>query len=158
VHTLSYQYSWPLLRRRYFRDLWQTQGGFLLSLPIAAAISIWTALDPHYWWFSGFLAGFSLAYLGLLYDNYRRMRSSLVDHQVTTVLNEAGIHFASMIGTTDMPWAAIKGVRSTKDGLLLTYEGSQRPILLPAHALTPEVTAFVTNMVRGSPGSAKDGA
>jgi hypothetical protein len=143
VFTLTYSYSRPLLRRYYFHELWRTQGGWLLSLPLAIAVVIWASLDPQYWWFAGFLGGLSLAYVLLLYGGYKHLGHFPIDEPMTTTITETGQHFDSALVVSDVLWTAIRAVRHTHDGLILTSRITLRPVFLPSAVLTQEITAFV---------------
>ena len=115
IFTASYRHTGPLLRRFYFGELWRTQGGWLLSVPLALGVAIWSSLNPDYWWFSGFLAGAALSYMGLLYSSYRRAQRYRLDHVVNTTITDDGLHFDFASATRMFP-----GARSHQSVRLLT--------------------------------------
>ena len=155
IFTASYRHTGPLLRRFYIGELWRTQGGWLLSVPLALGVAIWSSLNPDYWWFSGFLAGAALSYIGLLYSGYRRAQRYRLDHVVNTTITDDGLHFNFASATSDVPWSAITSVRQTPDGLILSSRASARPILLPYDALSSEASTFVMRKVKEAGGSPK---
>jgi hypothetical protein len=154
VHTLTYTYSRPQLVQYFRHELWRTQGGFLIALPVLIAAIVLASLNNDYWWFAGFLAGVCLCYLLVLYSSYRHLDLFPVDVSMTVTLSDAGIHFQSALVTSDMPWAAIRATRRSPAGLALTSRITRRPVLLPAAVLTEEIIGFVERHVsQGKPGS-----
>src|SRR5205814_1232825 len=113
MFTASYRLTGPLLRRSYFRELWRTQGGWLLSVPLALGVAIWSSFDPDYRWFGGFLAGASLSYIGLLYSSYRGAQRYRLDRVVNTTITDGGLHFDFASAASDIPWSSISSVRQT---------------------------------------------
>ena len=158
MFTLTYSYSRSLLRRYYFHELWRTQGGWLLSLPLAIAVVIWASRNPEYWWFAGFLGGLSFGYVLLLYGGYKQLGQFPIDQTITTTITETGLHFHSALVVSDVPWRAIRAVRQTQDGLILTSRITLRPVFLPSVVLTQEITTFVVRKVKEERAAPKDGA
>src|SRR5690242_166907 len=138
MFTASYRYAGPLLRRSYLRELWRTQGGWLLSVPLALGIAIWSSLNPEYWWVSGFLVGASVSYIALLYGSYRGAQRYRLDRVVNTTITDDGLHFDFASATSGIPWSAITSVRQTPDGLVLDTRLGPQPVLLPSDALSAE--------------------
>ena len=83
MFTITYRYTRPLMRRLYLRELWRTQGGWLISAVLVLAVAAWASLDAQYYWFAGFMAGVSLTYLGLLYTSLRAEERLRVEKDVT---------------------------------------------------------------------------
>jgi len=158
MFTASYRLTGPLLRRSYFRELWRTQGGWLLSVPLALGVAIWSSFDPDYRWFGGFLAGASLSYIGLLYSSYRGAQRYRLDRVVNTTITDGGLHFDFASAASDIPWSSISSVRQTPDGLVLTTRLGAQPVLLPSDALSSEASTFVMHKVKEAGGRARDGA
>ena len=158
LFTLTCRYTRPLLRRFYVRELWRTQGGWLISLPLALIVVVWASSNPPYWWFAGFIGGLSLAYILLVYSTYQQLLKHLVDRQATITISDNDIHVEAQRVTSELPWTAILFVRDTPEGLLLTSQASTRPLFLPSDALSVEATAFVKRKVKEAGGRTSDGA
>ena len=158
MFTASYRFTGPLLRRSYSRELWRTQGGWLLSVPLALGVAIWSSFNPDYRWFGGFLAGASLSYIGLLYSSYRGALRYRLDRVVNTTITDDGLHFDFASAASDIPWSSITSVRQTPDGLILTTRLGAQPVLLPSDALSSEASTFVMRKVKEAGARARDGA
>jgi hypothetical protein len=158
VFTLSYRYTLPILRRYYLRELWHTQGGYLLSIPLLLAVAGWASLNPDFLWLSGFFAGVALTYIAVLYAGYRQVRRNLVEDLVSVRLTDSGLHFEFAAMVTDLPWSGITSARLTKEGVILTSRATTRPVFLPTHAFSTEASAFLLSRVREAGGRVRDGA
>lgn len=158
MHTLTYTYTRPILRRFYFRELWRTQGGWLLSLPLVLAAVFWASRNPDYCWYAGFLGGLSLAYIVLVYSSYRRLDTFPVDQTMTLTLSDTGVHFDSALVVSDVPWKAIRSSRVSKDGLILISRVTSRPVFVPSSALSDDILTFVVSKVEAARRDSKDGA
>jgi hypothetical protein len=148
VHSLTYTYSRPQLRQYFRNELWRTQRGVLVALPILLGAVIWMSRSQEDWWFAGFLAGIIFCYLLMVYTSYRRLDLFPVDQPMTLTFRESGIHFQSALVVSDVPWSSIRAVRRTVDGLVLNSRTTRRPVLVPAAVLTEEIVAFVQRQVR----------
>ena len=158
MYTLRYAYSRPQLQKYFFSELWRTQGGFLLCLPLLLVAVIMASRDRDYWWFAGFVAGCGVTYTLLLYSSYRRLDEFPVNVPMSATLSDSGLHFDSSLIVSDLPWSTIRTVRSTRHGLVLTSRTTRRPLLIPAAALTQEIIAFVEGKVRHGRADSRDGA
>ena len=167
MFIVTCRYSRPLMWRYFARELWRTQGGVLICVPLALIVVVWASSNPEQWWFAGFIGGFCLAYLLSLYNTYhdlvkylvdRQATATLVDRQATATLSDDGLRFQGELVTCDFPWKAISFARKGPEGLILTVRRSPRPIFLPSDALSEEATSFVKRMVLGAGGRTSDGA
>ena len=146
------------MRRLYLRELWRTQGGWLISAVLVLVVAAWASLDAQYYWFAGFMAGVSLTYLGLVYTSLRAEERLRVEKDVTVTIADSGLHLTFASVTSDIPWEAIAFVRRTKDGLVLTPRYGARPFLLPSDALSEEAQLFTLRAVTTAGGRTSDGA
>ena len=158
VFTLTYNYSRALVRRHSLREMWGNQGGQLIGTALFLAFGIWASLNSDTWWFGGFLTGVALTSVSVLYTSYRKFDRFPLDLPITTTIADGGLRFISAVMSSEVPWVSISRVRETKDGLVLTYRLTGGSILLPAVALSKEVTEFVVHKVKQQGGGAKDGA
>ena len=158
MYTLTYSYTRPVLRRFYFRELWRTQGGWLLSLPLVLAVVFWASRSPDYRWYAGFLGGISLAYVALIYIGYRRLDTFPVDQSIALTFSDTGLHFHSALVVSDVPWKAIRSSRVSKDGLILISQVTSRPVFVPSSVLSEDIITFVVRRVEAARRDTKDGA
>jgi hypothetical protein len=158
MFTISYRYTYALMRRLYLSELWRTQGGWLISSLLLLAGGVWASLNPQYFWFGGFLAGVSLTYLWLLYTNLRSEQRLRAERDVTVTITDAGLHLAFATVTTDLPWNAIAVVRRTRNGLILNPRYGGRPLMIPSERLPDEAQQFMIRAVIAAGGRASDGA
>ena len=156
MFTFSFRYSHPFLRRYYVAELWRKQGVFLIALPIAVAVVILAALNPEFWWVSGFAAGLTTAYLLLVYGAYKLHAKEMTKRLVHATVSEAGLQFDVESVTSLAPWAQIRSVRGTAYALILTLRSRSRPILLPREVLSPDVSSFIDRQVRAAGGTFTD--
>jgi hypothetical protein len=142
----------------YLHELWRTHRGRILCLPLALFLVVWASFKPAYWWFAGFIAGTAATYLALLYNGYRRLNRVAFNRPITTTVSDSGLHIATATSTSDVPWASVRAVRQTTDGILLDLRFTKRVVFLPAQAVSQEVSGFIFRKVEDARAERHDGA
>lgn len=143
VFTLTYRYSVELRRRFARREFWRTQRLRLLEAAGLSAVIIGGSLLLRVWWAASFFAGNVLAYAVLLHAAFRSAVAGPAEEDVTVTLTEKGIGISLDGHSSETSWRALTALRRTPEGLVLKARMTNRPVLLPAEVVTPEVDAFV---------------
>jgi hypothetical protein len=156
MFTFNFRYERPFLRRYYVAEVWRTQGGVVMTVPIAVLLVVLSVRSVDFGWISGFFGGLTAAYVLRLFSAYKRLIREMANHPVQATVSDAGLAFDVESVTSLAPWAQIRSLRGTAYALIFTLRWRARPIVLPRAVVSPEASVFIARQVSNGGGTVTD--
>ena len=158
-HSTILTYNAALIRYAAFCFWRRTVGlGFIIAIMVVAISLALQLLRGDKSWLVGVYAsvitvgiGFAIAIYLVHYRNAMTKFRGLSSGQATLVVTDSTLSFSSDLGSSTLPWSAVKEVWQFERVWLLLFSKAQF-VTLPVLSLSAEVQSFVLQQIKAAGG------